>query len=77
MNFFIDHWANDMVAFIGNTIIYLSFNKCYSYRVEHKKVITTLEESLSCGDHEEADTRIIYNICQINFDADVLIRCSD
>ncbi|GFU73164.1 uncharacterized protein TNCV_1268041 [Trichonephila clavipes] len=30
----IDHWANDnMYPFIGNKTIYLSFDKCYSYRV--------------------------------------------
>ncbi|GFU50298.1 uncharacterized protein TNCV_301311 [Trichonephila clavipes] len=34
VKFFIDHWANDnMHPFIGNKTIYLSFDKCYSYRV--------------------------------------------
>ena len=27
--------------------------------------------------HEEADTKIVHNVCAINFDANVLIRCSD
>ncbi|GFW82709.1 uncharacterized protein TNCV_3492811 [Trichonephila clavipes] len=31
---FIDHWANEnMYPFIGNKTIYLSLDKCYSYRV--------------------------------------------
>ncbi|CAH2015292.1 unnamed protein product [Acanthoscelides obtectus] len=78
VNFFIDHWdSEDMVPFIGNKIIYVSFNKCYSYKVLNNKVVRSIEESLSCEEHEEADSRIIYHICQIDFDADVVIRCSD
>lgn len=61
-----------MAPIVGNKIIYVNFNKCYSYRVENNKVIKTVEDS-----HEEADSRIIYHICQINVDAEVVIRCSD
>lgn len=66
-----------MASFIGNKNIYVSFNKCYSYRVENNKVIKTVEDLLSCEEHEEADSRIIYHICQINFNAEIVIRCSD
>jgi len=68
--------GDEMAPIIGNKIIYVNFNKCYSYRVESNKVIKTVEDSLSC-EQEEANSRIIYHICQINVDADVLIRCSD
>lgn len=78
VNFFIDHWAGDeMAPIIGNKIIYVNFNKCYSYRVESNKVIKAVEDSLSCEEHEEADSRIIYHICQIDVDAEVLVRASD
>ncbi|CAF4875188.1 unnamed protein product [Pieris macdunnoughi] len=78
LTFFIDHWGSeDMLPFIGNKNIYVSFNKCYSYKVINNKVIKTIEESLSCEEHEEADSRIIFHICQIDFDAEVVIRCSD
>ncbi|GFW32885.1 uncharacterized protein TNCV_1774521 [Trichonephila clavipes] len=78
VNFFIDHWANDnMYPFIGNKTIYLSFDKCYLYRVVNNHVIRSIEESLSCEEHEEADTRFIYHICQISVDAPVVVRCSD
>ncbi|KAL3279889.1 hypothetical protein HHI36_017395 [Cryptolaemus montrouzieri] len=78
VNFFIDHWdSEDMLPFIGNKNIYVSFNKCYSYKVLNNKVIKTIEESLSCEEHEEADTRIIFHVCQIDFDAEIVIRCSD
>ncbi|GFW61789.1 uncharacterized protein TNCV_1471111 [Trichonephila clavipes] len=73
---FIDHWANEnMYPFIGNKTIYLSLDKCYSYRIVNNQVIRSIEESL-CDEHE-ADTRIIYHICQISVDAQVVVRCSD
>ncbi|CAH1110719.1 unnamed protein product [Psylliodes chrysocephalus] len=78
VNFFINHWStDDMAPLIGNKTIYLSLNECYCYRVEDNKVIMTKDDLLSCEEHEEADSRIIYHICQINFEADVVIRCSD
>ncbi|GFV11584.1 uncharacterized protein TNCV_975741 [Trichonephila clavipes] len=40
------------------------------------QVIRSIEVSLSCEEHE-ADTRIIYHIRQISFDAQVVVRCSD
>ncbi|GFW82657.1 uncharacterized protein TNCV_3492291 [Trichonephila clavipes] len=74
---FIDHWANEnMYPFIGNKTIYISLDKCYSYRVVNNQVIRSIEESLSCDEHE-ADTRIIYHISQISVDAQVVVRCSD
>ncbi|GFU51383.1 uncharacterized protein TNCV_4752491 [Trichonephila clavipes] len=78
VRFFIEHWANDtMYPFIGNKTIYLSFDKCYSYHVLNNQVIRSIEESLSCEEHEEDDTRIIYHICQISVDAQVVVLCSD
>ncbi|GFW59309.1 uncharacterized protein TNCV_2910541 [Trichonephila clavipes] len=53
VKFFIDHWANDnMYPFIGNKTIYISFDKCYSYHVVNNQVIRSIEESLSCDEHE-------------------------
>lgn len=78
LNFLVDHWDSKvMMPFIGDKKIYVSSNTFYSYKVLNNKVIKTVEESLSCGEHEEADSRIIYLICQIDFDPQVVIRCSD
>lgn len=74
VNFFNDY--DEMAPNIGNEIIYSNFNKCYSYRVENSKVIKTVEHSLSWEEHEEGDSRIIYHICQMNVDSEVVIRCS-
>ncbi|CAH1100730.1 unnamed protein product [Psylliodes chrysocephalus] len=78
VKFFINHWStDDMAPLIGNKTIYLSLNEYYCYWVEDNKVIMTKDDLLSCKEHEEADSRIIYHICQISFEADVVIRCSD
>lgn len=78
VNFSIKHWSSDdMASFIGNKTIYLSFSECYCYRIDNNKVIMTKDDSLSCEAHEEADSRIVFHICQIDFDAEVIIRCSD
>lgn len=47
-----------MVPFIGNNYIYISFNKCYTYKVLNNKVIKPIEISLSCEEHKESDSRI-------------------
>ncbi|PRD35243.1 UNVERIFIED_CONTAM: hypothetical protein NCL1_12117 [Trichonephila clavipes] len=35
------------------------------------------DENLTCADHEEADTEIIHHICNIDAQANFVIRCSD
>ena len=37
----------------------------------------TLENDLSCPEHEEADTKIIFHVARLQDDGNVLIRCSD
>lgn len=78
VKFFIHHWStDDMVPFINNKIVHLSFDQCYCYRVENNKVNMMKDDNLTCEKHEEADSRIVYNICQINFNAEIVVRCSD
>lgn len=67
VEFLIHHWSTDeMVPFIGNTEINLNFKYCHRYSVENNSVISIINRNLCCGHHEEADTKKIYHICQIN-----------
>ena len=79
VDFFILHWATDeMVPFIGNKIIHINFNKCHSFTVnEANQVMTSIIEELSCPKHEEADTKIIYHVCEIDYGANIVIRTAD
>lgn len=78
VNFITRDWANDYMApLIGNKEIYINFEKCYKYKVINNHVERTDVLSLACPAHEEADTKIVFHICKINFDANVTIRCSD
>lgn len=64
VDFFISHWATDkMISFIGN--------------IHDNKIVSTIDEKLSCPEHEEADTKIVYHVCNIDDQANLVIKCSD
>jgi len=39
--------------------------------------VSSVHEELSCPEHEEADTKIVYHACNINFQANIVIRSVD
>ncbi|KAL4702648.1 hypothetical protein ACJJTC_016455 [Scirpophaga incertulas] len=60
VQFLIEYWATDeMATFIGNTLIKLNYDSCYSYIVKNNSVEMTIDEDMTCNNHEEADTKII------------------
>ncbi|XP_067613930.1 serine/threonine-protein kinase Wnk isoform X4 [Eurosta solidaginis] len=78
VNFIIQHWTLDHAApFVGNKTIYINYDQCYKYKVNNGHVERTHDVLLSCPAHEEADTKIVFHVCQIDYDAHVTIRCSD
>nr|CAH7731609.1 unnamed protein product [Callosobruchus chinensis] len=78
VNFIIEHWTLDhMAPLIGNKTIYINFDLCYKYVVNNGQVERTHDMHLSCPAHEEDDTKIVFHVCQIDYEAYVTIRCSD
>lgn len=78
VNFIIQHWASDAAAkIIGKRVVLVNFDQCYKYVANDGHVTRTIEDDLSCPGHEEADTKIIYHLCHIDSQSDVVIRCSD
>ncbi|KAK5644894.1 hypothetical protein RI129_006194 [Pyrocoelia pectoralis] len=79
INFLITHWStNEMAEFIGNTIINLNYKECYTYSAHNNSVTSYAYDNLSCQNHEEADTKIIFHICQMDNDvSDVSIKTPD
>ncbi|CAK1581026.1 unnamed protein product [Parnassius mnemosyne] len=80
VTFLVENWCDsEMVPFLGDTIINLNYDFCYSYKVEDNAVVQTVNDDLSCGCHEEADSKIIYHVCQLESDssANVLIKSCD
>lgn len=60
VNLVIEHKASDeLVKYIGEKITYANHEKCYSYRVVNKKVVSEVESELECLCYEEADTKIV------------------
>lgn len=41
------------------------------------KIVKTVQNEFSCPAHEEADTKMIFHACQIDFQGNLTIRCSD
>lgn len=78
VKFLIDHWADDqMASIIGDKTIYLNHDLCYVYSATDNRVTRDIDYDLSCEDHEEAHTKIVFFICQIKKEAVVTIRTSD
>lgn len=79
VKFLIEDWASDeKVPFISNKVIHLmNFDLCYCFESSGNQVKRTIDDDFTCEDHEEADTKIIFHLNKINFDANVLIRCND
>lgn len=77
VEFFIQHWASDeMVPFVENKHVLINFKQCHSYVVDNT-IVSTVDDSLSCPEHEEADTKIVFHICNIDVQANFVVRCSD
>lgn len=75
VEFLLEDWSADsMVPFIGDKIVYVNYEFCYSYRVESGKLIRKIENDLSCSDHIELNTKIVYHVCQIEEKSNILIR---
>ncbi|KAF9406799.1 hypothetical protein HW555_012938, partial [Spodoptera exigua] len=64
VDFFILHWTSEeMIPFIGNNQVFINFRQCHSFTVSNNKVMSEINEDLSCPQHEEADTKIVYHVC--------------
>lgn len=78
VKFLCANWSQDyMSPYIMNKTIFVNYENCFKFEVINNNVIRTVEDDVSCPEHLEADTKIIFHICQLNFDAHVTIRCSD
>lgn len=55
-----------MSEFIGNTVINLNYEQCHTYSVQNNCVTSYINDNLSCQHHEEANTKIIYHVCQMD-----------
>lgn len=52
--------------------IYVNYT-CYKYCKQNEKVLRSIEEYLECKEHEKADTKIVFHVCQKKIDAHVTI----
>lgn len=78
VKFLIENWTEqEMARIICDKNINVNHDMCYQYTVENRTVKQSINEELTCLGHEEADTKIVYHVCQIAEESNVSIRCSD
>lgn len=78
VEFLIEDWTRDeFIILITGKTVKLNYDQCYTYEVSSEnKIKRVIDYNLSCY-HEEADTKIVYHICQLNTNYRVQIHCTD
>lgn len=78
VKFLIEDWTRDeFITLITGKTIKLNYDQCYIYEVSSEnKIKRVIDYNFSCY-HEEADTKIVYHICQFNTNYRVEIHCTD
>lgn len=77
VEFLIDDWTSDRFSLLcTNKTVKLNFDKCYVYEASEGKMRRSIDYDLTCY-HEEADTKIVYHICQLNRNFRVTVHCTD
>lgn len=77
VEFLIEDWTrNDFVPLIKGNIVKLNYDQCYVFQVSNEKIKRVIDYNLSCY-HKEADTKIVYYICQFNVNYRVQVHCTD
>lgn len=78
VTFFLTFWESEEVApFFENKTIFVNFYECHKFSVTSGNVQKVVVPHFTCSAHEEADTKIIYHVCQILQDCNIIIKCSD
>lgn len=80
VKFLIEHWSSnveEVKQLIGNKTLYINFYKCQKLCVQNDSITVNDIPDYFCSGHEEADTKIIFHVCKIERECNVLLRCSD
>lgn len=62
---------------VGKFITDFGVSQCHSYVVDNNEIVSDVDGTLSCLEHEEADTKIVFHICNTDAQANFVIKCSD
>lgn len=79
INFFIKNWRSPVhnSLFKANQSIYVSYDKCYKFRKVADEIKIDVIDELSCTNHEEAHTKMVFHACSMAAGSMILIKCSD
>lgn len=79
VQFLVKDWSTqDKATLIKPTQkVFLNYQLCHSYRKVAESVVSEVSEKYTCSAHEEADTKIVYHVCAVGSNTNILIKCSD
>lgn len=78
VQFLIDHWNSQVAAnFLKDKELYVSYEKCFRYKIENNIVQCQVVNDYLCTGHEEADTKITYFLSRMENNSEVVVQCSD
>lgn len=66
-----------MVPFQSTKTMHFNFDNCYRFKLVDGSVYKIEVFTLFCEKYEEADEKIVYYVCKITDDAEIVITCSD
>lgn len=78
VDFLTSHWKDDLFSSILDTkkLFVNCGDMCYSFIAEEGKMVRKIEQDYFCT-HEEADSRMIFHLKQLNTPVNVVIRTVD
>ena len=78
VEFLILDWETDeCIKLIAGKTVKINYDQCHVYEVSsNNKIRRSIDYNLSCY-HEEADTKIVFHICQLNMNCRVQVHCTD
>lgn len=78
VEFLIEDWATDDFSVLcEGKVVKINYDQCYVYEQNGINTMKRqIDYNLSCY-QEEADTKMVYHICQLNRDYRVQIHCTD
>ena len=54
-----------MIPFIEKKRILINLKQCHSYVVDNNKIVSNVDDNLSCSELEEADSKIVFHVRKI------------
>lgn len=78
VQFLIEHWQRlGMAPFFEDKTIFINYDQCYEYKIQAGQVTYSINPLFTSPRHEKAGTKIVHTVCNLDRQANALIKCED